>query len=479
MTEPSRLERRLAGAPAVRAARAALAGGGSAWIVGGAVRDALRGVAVTDVDITVPDREASVARTVARQAGGHAFPLSSELGAWRVVAPDRGWHLDVVRLRAPELEADLAARDFTVNAIAVPLAGGPPLDPTGGVADLEAGLLRVASPRAFADDPLRLLRAARIAAAAGFEVEEGTRSLALAEAGRAAEPAGERQLAELRGIVAGPNPLRGLALMDDLGLTAVVLPEFEALRGITQTPYHQHDAHGHTIEVLRCWLEVERDPGRFLGPHATEARELLAEPLADELSRGEALRLAALIHDLGKPATRAVSAEGRVTFLGHDEVGAEIARAICRRLRASGRLADHLAALTLHHLRLGFLVHERPLPRRRVHEYLRATEPVGADVTLLTVADRLATRGERTKDAAISDHLDLAREMLGEALAWRREGPPALPIGGAELSAELGIEPGPELGRLLGEIEAAVFAGEVSNRDQAVELARRLLSEVD
>jgi len=135
--------------------------------------------------------------------------------------------------------------------------------------------------------------------------------------------------------------------------------------------------------------------------------------------------------------------------------------------------------LTLNHLRLGFLVHERPLARRRVYEYLRATEPESVDITLFTVADRLATQGPRTRSEAIDAHLELAREMIAEGLAWRRDGAPAPLIRGDELAGELGVEPGPQLGRALGEIEAAQFAGEVSSRDDALALARRVLSEVE
>jgi hypothetical protein len=147
---------------------------------------------------------------------------------------------------------------------------------------------------------------------------------------------------------------------------------------------------------------------------------------------------------------------------------------ICGRLRASRALTDHLRGLALHHLRLGFLVHEMPLPPRRVHEYLRATEPVGVDVTLLTVADRLSARGggPLASEEAIEAHLSLAREMIAAALDWRRDGPPEPLLRGDELAAELGIEHGPELGDLLAELEAAQYAGEVKSRDQAVERAR-------
>ena len=309
-----------------------------------------------------------------------------------------------------------------------------------------------------------------------FEVDPGTVALARAEAGRAGEPAGERQFAELRLLLTSADPLRGLRLLDELAATPTLLPELEALRGVEQNPYHHLDVHGHTMEVLARLIEVEGDLETFVGPTATEVRELLAEPLADELTRGGALRFGALFHDLGKPETRAVGGGGRVLFIGHDRAGARLVRELCSRLRTSRRLADYLAGLTLNHLRLGFLVHERPLSRRHVYDYLRATEPDSVDVTMLTVADRLATQGERTRPEAVDAHLELARELIAEALAWRRSGPPRSPVRGDDLASELRIEPGPELGRLLGEIEAAVFGGEVTTPEEAVDLARRIHS---
>jgi poly(A) polymerase len=466
---------RLSDAPVVALARQALTGMEEAWIVGGAVRDAALGRAVTDLDLAVAGDSAAAAKAIAQAGGGHPFELSAEFSTWRAVAPDGSWQVDVTTLRGGTIEADLAMRDFTLGAVAVPLGGGEPIDPHGGLADLERRTLRAVGERSFAADPLRLLRAVRLAVDLGLEVDAGTVALARADASRAAEPAGERQLAELRRLLGGPDPLRGLALLDGLGLTAAVLPELEALRGVEQGPNHHLDVHGHTLAVLEQTLEVESDLERFAGDRAAEARELLAEPLADEMTRGTALRFGALLHDVGKPATRG-ERDGYVTFIGHDSEGAEIVGGICRRLRASRLLTAHLRALTLNHLRLGFLVHEAPLPPRRVHEYLRATEPVAADVTLLTVADRLSARGGGpfATEEAIEAHLKLAREMLAAALDWRRDGPPTPLVRGGELATALGIAPGAELGELLAELEAAQYAGEIASREEAIERARQL-----
>jgi putative nucleotidyltransferase with HDIG domain len=481
VSEPVDLGAGLANAASVAAAREALAGEERVWVVGGAVRDALLGEPVLDADLAVPPgREREAARAISGQAGGVAFPLSERHATWRAVmgqGTEGEWHVDVTALRAEDIETDLRLRDFTVNAIAVPLTGGEPVDPSGGIADAAARVLRVVAPDAFEDDPLRLLRAARIAARHELELEPGTAELARSQAGLASEAAGERQLAELRGMVGGPRPLRSLELMDELGLTAVVLPELEATRGVAQNPNHHLDVHGHTLQVLEEWLAIERDLAGFAPGQAGEIATFLAEPLADEMTRGEALRFGALFHDLGKPGTRGEKA-GYVTFLGHDKVGAEIIAGICRRLRSSRALSSHLQGLALHHLRLGFLVQERPLSRGTLYEYLSATEPVSADVTLLSAADRLAARGSGpiASPEMVEAHLDLAREVLPEAIAWHRD-PPAPPLSGDELADELGIEPGPRMGEILERLRAAAFAGETPDRDAALALARTLAAD--
>jgi putative nucleotidyltransferase with HDIG domain len=467
---------KLRSAPLVEAARRALIGAGEAWIVGGAARDAALGREVADLDLAVTGDPGAAARAIAGELGEHAFELSAEFGTWRVVSRSRGWQIDATALRGGGIEADLAERDFTIGAVAVPLQEGEELDPFGGLADLERGRLRAVGEHSFATDPLRLLRAARLAAALELKIDAGTISLARAARARAAEPAGERQLTELRQLLGGPDPLRGLALLDDLQLTAVVLPELEGLRGVEQGPNHHLDVHGHTMAVLEHTLEVENDLGRFAGERAGEVAELLAEPLADEMSRGTALRFGALFHDIGKPATRS-ERDGFVGFRGHDREGAEIIGGICSRLRASRRLTQHLQALALHHLRLGFLIPQAPLPPRLVHEYLRATDPVAVDVTLLTVADRLSARGAGplARPEMVEAHLSLARELVAAALDWRRDGPPAPLLRGDELAAELGIAEGPGLGELLAELEVAQYAGEVGDRSGALEHARSWL----
>jgi poly(A) polymerase len=452
--------------------REALAGE-RAWLVGGALRDRLLGRPTPDLDVVVDGDVRRAARSLGRGAGGASFELSDQFGAWRVVARDRSWQVDITPLQGGSLEADLAARDLTVNAMAEPLAGGELVDPHGGAGDLDRKRLRMVSADAFVADPLRTLRVARLATELGFEIDPDTATAVRAHAPGLAGTAQERVFTELRRIVSADAAVRGLALMDELDLAAAVLPELTALHGVEQNPYHHRDVHGHTLEVLQASIDLERDPAAALGDEALAApvRALLAEPLADELTRGGALRFGALLHDIAKPRTRIELPDGRIGFPHHDEQGAEMARAALVRLRASERLRSHVAALTRHHLRLGFLVHDMPLDRHELYRYLLKTEPVEADVTLLSVADRLATRGRKSQEA-IARHLELARQVLAEALARRTAGPQPPLVRGDELAAELGIARGPELGELMTQIAEARFAGEVSTREEALALAK-------
>lgn len=464
-------------------------GDSEAWLVGGIVRDLVAredngapqsipgAPAALDIDVVVRGDPAAAARALGRAGAGASFALSEALGAWRVVARDGSWQIDVEPLRGETLEADLRLRDFTVNAIAQSLDGAETFDPFGGFDDLSRRRLRTVTPRAFADDPLRVLRLVRLSANLDLAPDAEALEQARASAAALSSVSPERVFAELRAIVSGPRPLEGLRLMDELGVTAVVLPEVAALRGVEQSRFHHRDVHGHTIEVVQESVRLARDPAAILGgDHAPELSSLLAEPLADGLTRGEALRWGALLHDVAKPPTRAVRPDGRVTFIGHDVRGAELASGLLRRLRASERLRAHVAALVRHHLRLGFLVHERqPLDRRIVYAYLRACEPVEVDVTLLSVADRLATRGDGSQEA-IEAHVGLAREMIGDALHWRRHGAPRALWRGDDLAQALGIERGPRLGELLEALREAQYAGAVRTRAQALDHARELLA---
>ena len=267
--------------------------------------------------------------------------------------------------------------------------------------------------------------------------------------------------------------------MGELGATAAVLPELEALRGVEQSRYHHRDVYGHTLEVLERTIALEA-AGRRCSSRSgarrarAELAALLAEPLADELTRGEALRWGALLHDAAKPLRARCAADGRVTFFGHDERGAELARERAR--AAAGQRAAARARRGA-----GAPPPAPRLPRARapaarartVFDYLRACEPVEVDVTLLSVADRLATRGDRAQEA-IDAHLRVARgQCSATRCAGARKGAPRAALRGDELARRARHRPGPAGGASCWrQLAEAQYAGEISTREQALAYAR-------
>jgi poly(A) polymerase len=454
----------------VAAARAVLGAGRRAWVVGGAVRDELLGRPAGDLDLVVDGPAEPFARRLADRLGAPVFAPSERFASFRVVAPGR--HVDVAGLRGEDLAADLAVRDATINALAreivaepgrwdggATLAAGPLHDPLGGRADLACGRLRLCSPGALDDDPLRVLRLARVAATLGLEVDAAALGAARRVAPALAGVPGERVRDELSALLAGPSPApaRALRLLAGLGALAVVLPEVDALRDVGQNLYHHGDVFTHTLEALDYVPGVVAQlggPGFLAGP---------AEAGLPDVPDLVPVAWAVLLHDIGKPAAREVDEQGRIMFWYHDRIGREMAAGIGERLRLSRRFDEYLGVLIRQHLRLGFLVREQPLTRRALARYRRDVTPYVFESVVVSVCDRLATRGEKTSRASIARHYRLARLTWGQVT----KAPVPHLLSGDDVMRVLGIDPGPAVGQALDALEEEVEAGEVRDTREA------------
>lgn len=438
------------------------------YLVGGVVRDALRGQLTTDIDLIVEPPAGERARALARARGGSPFPLSERHGAWRIVDGVRTY--DLTEIHPDGLEADLRRRDFTVDAIAYCIEHDRIVDPLGGRADLENEVLRVASETALADDPLRLLRLVRIATDLRLNVDPTTAALARAIAPRADEPARERTMAELDRLLRGRDPAGAVFELERFGMLEVLLPEVAALRGVEQSGYHHLDVLDHTRHVLDRAADVAAEPAAYLGDElaAALAAELAAE-LDGEHDGRSALLWAALLHDIDKPATRITRADGRIGFPGHAESGARRASQILGRLRGSAALRKAVARLVREHLRLGFLADERPLPARQVHRFAVATDPYPMLAIALSLADRSATVGDLARGRHFRRHHAVAVEMAA-ALAARHVPEPL--VRGDEMRAILGIASGPLIGTLVAGLAEEQAACAVTTRDEAIAFLR-------
>ena len=437
------------------AALAVLGSGERGWLVGGCLRDQLLGLPVRDLDIAVNGAPEPFARALADRLGAGVFASSDEFGTWRLVLD--GLHVDVAALRGADLETDLRARDFTVDALARPLAGGEVADPLGGIDDLAARRLRLCSPAALDDDPLRVLRLARLARGLGFVPDAAATEAAFRAAPGLAAVSGERQRDELSALLAvadAPAAFRDLAVW---GALRVVLPELDGLRGVEQNPYHHLDVFEHTLEAL---IYVRGVAAQLGGPEHLSTPEDAGLPGVAPLVP---VSWAVLLHDIGKPAARVVDDEGRVIFWHHDEVGRRMCAEIAARLRLSNRFATYLGTLVRQHLRLGFLVREQPLTRRALARYRRDVSPWVFESVVVSLCDRLATRGERTSAQSLAKHYRLARTVWSEV----SKAPPAQMLSGDEVMELLDLQPGPAVGEALRLLEEEVEAGEVATPDEA------------
>lgn len=473
------------------------------YLVGGSVRDILLGRVGHDLDFVLPADGIRTARRVADQLKADFFPLDKERDTGRVLVtnPDGTRDLlDFATLRGGDLDADLRGRDFTLNAMALDLRTMTLLDPLGGAADLRAKRLRACLPTSFADDPVRVLRGVRLAAAFGFKIEAGTRKAMRAAAFLLPRVSPERLRDELFHILEGPQPSASIRALELLGVLPHLLPELPALKGVEQPAPHVYDVWEHTLQVLAALEDVLTALAPGYDPESTgdlftgllvlrlgRYREQFAAHLSNSLNMDRSLRgllfFAALYHDVAKPQTRTVEEGGRVRFLGHDELGAQMASARAHDFHLSGDEIERVRLVVRNHMRIHYhtsrMAGEQKSPSRRaIYRFFRDSGAAGVDLILLALADLRATHGHTLTQETWAACLDVCRIFLENY--WERPeevvSPPRL-VDGNDVIRELGLQPGPRVGQVLDAIREAQAMGNVSTREEALEFGMKWLEE--
>lgn len=484
-------------------------GGVGAWLVGGCVRDLLLHRDSGDVDMVVAQGAIPLTRALADAFSGAFFILDSERDVARAILryPEGGTvTVDVARLRVAELAADLSLRDFTINAMALPLGPFAPsgddacaeiIDPFGGRIDLEQGVIRAVTEGAFSDDPLRMLRAVRQAAELGFRIEDATYNLIRRDAPLLTTVAGERVRDELWQILSVSGGWHQLGVLQDTGLLLHALPEAAALAGVTQSAPHYQDVFDHTCSVLvhleglysviwpgAKWRLPQPGPADSLpivGEAAWTELAAVIQPYLDELKthldglvssvrdRKGTLLWAALAHDWGKPAMRAVDESGKVRFLGHHARGAVLAQARLRALRMSTNEVMYVSRLVGMHMRPGYLAHDYPPSRRAVYRFFREAAGTGPDCVLLSLADYAAIRAGNLFLKPWAHRLATAGLLFESYFRQRVERVEPTPLlNGRQIMSTFGLVSGPHIGRLLEGLREAQAAGKVTNSESAL-----------
>jgi poly(A) polymerase len=468
------------------------------YLVGGSLRDLLLEQPLADLDLAVAGDAPGLARALADRLGGHFALLDNERGVARIMLDDAAVrYIDVAAMQGGSIEADLARRDFTIDALAAPLrplvAGEPVvvIDPHGGQRDLDHREIRIVSEHALADDPVRMLRAVRLAAQLELHITPETGAAIRAHAERIGESAAERQRDELMRALSMSRGAQALRQLDELGLLERLLPEVTAGRGVEQPKEHYWDVFEHEIETVAAldvmtaaeppaekravelWRAVWATLASWHEDVVAELRRYLAEEVSEGHSRAALLKLAGLLHDVAKPETRAPDETGRIRFFGHAERGAVTARRVLERFRFSRRETGLVAVMVEEHLRPTQLGQPGELPSRRaLYRFFRDTGEAAASVLLLSLADALAARGPRMPIEDLRGYVSyighvLVRRQMDETIAR----PPRL-LTGEEIMTALSISPGPEVGRLLSALEEAQGSGEVTDREGALDFVR-------
>ncbi len=457
-----------------------------AYLVGGAVRDALLGYSVTELDIatTEPQRWAeplaSLLDAAPLEVGSH-FPIHH--------LPLADGAIDIAPI-SDALDDDLARRDFTVNALAVPLYRLPDnlanldradvIDQHEGLLDLDQRQLRLIAERALVDDPIRMLRAVRFATRLDFTLDTAAETAIASHAAGLSEVAPDRVGQELSQLFSSSRASHSVRLLERTGLLYVCFPELTEGDGMDQRPRHRLSVLQHQIAASE-WLDTLLAPkppsdepaatiwnATWNTPWPTSIWGDVRQHLAQHAAT---LRIATLLHDVGKPRTRTIEADGRTRFFHHGNVGADIARARLRSWRFPERVVERISLLLQQHLRPGQITGAGELPTRRaLYRFHKRLGDATPDVCLLFLADSLAT----------ADPEELAQRWPTYVAHIQRiiclEPPPSAArirkiVDGNAVMAATGLPPGPQLGEILDQIAEAAAAGNITNEDEALALA--------
>lgn len=456
------------------------------FLVGGAVRDLLLRRELHDLDFAMGENPVLLTRKIARELNAGFFILDDERHTTRVVyhRPDGSdFPLDFVQFTGSDLEDDLRHRDFTLNAIALDIRQEDELiDPLGGRADLEAGLLKACGDHALLDDPVRALRAVRLVIQFDLVYAPGLETLIRAAATHLHETTIERQRDELFRILEGSDPGKGLRECQRLGLLVGLVSPLEVQEVIPASPPHYFPLLEHTFQVVGTYqslmeaFDQDRDTSKEASWLLNTAfktlrpfQKQLQVYFAGEVTPGRPIRslalLGALLHDIAKPETVSRGEDGRLHFYGHDHVGSEMTWEIARGLQLSNAEAKWLSTLVRYHMRLLPMERAEHGPdRRMLYRFFHEVGEVGAAIAILYLADTAATYGPELTEEKWNRAVSTASAVLR---AWWQDHDevvaPKLLLDGNDIQNEFNLKPGAMIGSLIALLREAQASGEVKD----------------
>ncbi len=455
------------------------------YLIGGFLRDLLlnrHGVAgALDFDFAIEKDAISFAQSFARTIKGVFVLLDQENGCGRGVKKYEGKSLifDFADFRAKTLRGDLAHRDFTINTLCVDLDDLKEETEflkvirnfKNGKKDLKLKTIRMVSAKVFQEDALRLLRAFSLRAALGFKIESKTLVQIKKDRGLLKDVSLERIRDEFFKILASNRAFENLRAMDHIGLLEEVIPQIRVMFGVKQGGYHHLDVWPHSLQTVhqleKILQEIQDDKNQ------QELNVYLGERLSGTRLRRDLLKLAALLHDIGKPDTQKQEKD-RMSFHGHEHVGAAISRSVARMLKLSVHERHMLEDIVRWHLRPGYLSNFKNPSERSIFRYFRDTKEEALSILLLSLADQRSTRGPMTSEVDQNHHETIVRKLIDRYFEIKRQKPFVRLINGHDLIKKLKLKPSPLFAKILREIEEKQTLGKIQSKEEALALAQKI-----
>jgi putative nucleotidyltransferase with HDIG domain len=449
------------------------------YLVGGTVRDLLMDRVPKDLDLVCRDAGKFAAGLAAmKNAALVVLEKNPHQPCFRVVdREDAGNYLDITEMRGTTIHDDLMERDFTINAIAIKInqdgSTGEVIDPMRGYADIKKGTIRMVSEKAIFSDPLRAVRAVRFGAAFSFTQEESTLNEMKLRAPMLRDVSAERIMTELMLILATPHSSLFFMQMDELGMLEIIFPGIIQMKGCGQNGYHHKDVWGHSLLVMQHAEHIINNLDDYFGERSEDVLQNLASA-----SRLPLLKLAALLHDIGKPDTKDTDpVTGRISFHNHAARGAATIEVLSQAMKMSCENIRFLVLLIAEHLKILTLASGRTKPATQMR-WFRKMHDDAIPAIILSMADMMSILGPEAGEDYRQNHLDWSKKSIikyYENIRTRIEKKPL--ITGSDLIA-LGMAPGPGIGKVLGQVRDAQDTDEVTTREAALVLARSLVSRI-
>ena len=457
----------------------------STYLVGGIVRDLVLGKQTNDIDLVTNADSLQIARFLANKFGGDFYPLDVDryIGRALIEYNEQSWTIDVSPTNG-DLTGNLRRRDFSVNAMAMPLTNistNEIIDPLGGLSDISLKKIRSLSKDVFADDPIRLLRAIRLSGELDFTLQDDTAKLIRSHANLLTKTAPERIRDEFVRILMLPSSLPLVRLMDGTSVLCTVIPELSSNKNISQPKEHYWNVFDHNVETLGFAERIVCSNTRKNNPILKQIpwKSNFSDHFKEEITAGHPryviFKLAALLHDIAKPATKTIESNGRIRFIGHTTNGSKVVKQIMDRLRFSRREIELARIMVEQHLRPIQISQNWEKPSKRaIYRFFRDLDDAAIDTIVLSFADHLAAVGPNLKNDEWQHHVRLAEATIDGGF---EEAPvinsPRL-ITGHDLIKNLKMKPGPKLGRILEEVREAQFEGRITTSEEALTLATTL-----